>query len=403
MDGIIINSIMIIFPMLVYFIYNCYRELRSDKYNFLVMDIAFVSSVYFCFKYGGELSLLFCNIPVVISYMNRRFFSSFVLTLVCFIFLYLEFDLSIILLLIKFFIYLGIYYVINKFSSINKRYMICLVVVSFFVSFEYFSVANESYFVGVSNLFVFMILFYIISTLMINLFNLGNNITNLYKSNYELEQEKKLRSSLFKITHEVKNPIAVCKGYLEMFDVNDKMKSLKYISIIKSEIDRSLMIMSDFMEFSKIKIEKDIMDINMLLEDIGEEFKIFVNNKNIDFKCKYMNDEVFIEGDYNRLKQVLINLIKNSIEAIEESGKIDIITHILKGYYYLEIIDNGCGMDVDELNKVKDMFFTTKKSGSGLGVSLSDEIIRGHGGFMEYSSKVGKGTKVVVKLPIVVL
>ena len=75
----------------------------------------------------------------------------------------------------------------------------------------------------------------------------------------------------------------------------------------------------------------------------------------------------------------------------------------MKGFYYIEIIDNGSGMDEETLSRVKEMFFTTKVKGSGLGVSLSNEIIEAHHGSMEYSSKLGKGTKVVVKLPIVVL
>ena len=188
-----------------------------------------------------------------------------------------------------------------------------------------------------------------------------------------------------------------------MIDVKDLKKTSKYITIIKQEIDRSLDIMSDFMEFSKIKINKEIMDINMLLENIEEEFTIFTNNKNININCKYIDDEIFIEGDYNRLKQVFINIIKNSIEAMERGGNINIITHILKGYYYIEIEDTGKGMNKEVLSKIKEMFYTTKQNGSGLGVSLSNEIIKGHNGTLDYYSKEGIGTKVIVKIPITMI
>lgn len=404
MDSIILNIIVIVFPILVYFIYNCYRELRCDKYNYLVFDVALLSSMYFCFKYGSVYSLLFCNIPVIIGYLNKRVKTSLILSIACLIYTCIYFELNIIIALIKYIIYFIIYIIVDKLRvSYRKHIMVSSVVVGFFVSFEYFKVVEGSYFVSFVLLFMFMLLFYGLTYVLMNLFNLGNSITNLYISNYELEKDKKLKNSLFKITHEVKNPIAVCKGYLEMFDISNKKQSEKFISIIKSEIDRSLEIMSDFMEFSKIKIEKEIMDINMLLEDIDNEFQIFTNNKDIEFNCKYVDDEIFIEGDYNRLKQVFINLIKNSIEAMDGKGKIDIITHILKGHYYIEISDNGRGMDEDELEKIKEMFFTTKSNGSGLGVSLSDEIIRAHDGKMDYYSKLGRGTKVVVKLPIVMI
>lgn len=404
MDSIILNIIMIVFPILVYFIYNCYRELRSDKYNYLVFDIAIISSMYFCFKYGGKYSLLFSNIPIIIGYLKKRVNVSVLLSIICLIYNVIFFDLNFVIALIKFVIYFVIYLIADSLKvNYKKHIMVSSVVVGFFVSFEYFKVAKGSYIGSFGLLFMFMILFYSLTFILMSLFNLGNNITNLYISNCELEKDKQLRNSLFKITHEVKNPIAVCKGYLEMFDVNDKKQAEKFISIIKSEIDRSLGIMADFMEFSKIKIERDIMDVNMLLEDIEDEFVIFINNRDIEFNCKYVDEEIFIEGDYNRLKQVFINLIKNSIEAMDGVGKIDIITHILKGYYYIEISDNGKGMDEDELNKIKEMFFTTKSNGSGLGVSLSDEIIRAHDGKLDYYSKLGKGTRVVVKLPIVVI
>ena len=405
MGDIILNIIMIVFPILVYFIYNCYRELRSDKYNYLVFDVALFSSLYFCFKYGGLLSLLFCNIPIIIGYLKKRIKVSIIMSLFCLVYTYIEFNLNVYISMLKFFIYLVIYLIADRLNISYKKYiMVSLVIVGFFVSFEYFSVISENFVGNFGILFLFMILFYIIAYVLMNLFNLGNNITNLYLSNYELEKDKKVRNSLFKITHEVKNPIAVCMGYLEMFDIDDKKQSEKFISIIKSELDRSLEIMSDFMEFSKIKIEKEIMDINMLLEDIEDEFKIFIGNKDIEFNCKYVDDDIFTLGDYNRLKQVFINLIKNSIEAIgENAGRIDIVTHSLKGYYYIEISDNGGGIEKEDLAKIKEMFFTTKSNGSGLGVSLSDEIIKGHGGSMDYYSNFGIGTRVVVKLPIVML
>jgi signal transduction histidine kinase len=186
-------------------------------------------------------------------------------------------------------------------------------------------------------------------------------------------------------------------------DVYDVDKASRYIPIIRGEIARSLDIMSDFMQFSKIKIDKELIDINMLLEDIETDMGLLISSKNIVFSCRLVRDEVYIEGDYSRLKQVFINMIKNSMEAIEGEGKIEIVAHILKGQYYIEISDNGCGMDEETLSRVKEMFFTTKVKGTGLGVSLSNEIIKAHNGSIDYSSKVGKGTKVVVKLPIVVL
>ena len=281
--------------------------------------------------------------------------------------------------------------------------MAVVVIQGFFSSMFYFSVVRDRDFLMVISFFLIILLFYIFLFLLLYLFQLADNITSLYLTVSEFEKNKKIKDSLFKITHEVKNPIAVCKGYLDMLDINNHNQVERYVPIIKSEISRSLDIMCDFMEFSKIKISKDVIDVNLLLEDIEDELKLFIRNKKIILSTYIMKSEVFVEGDYNRLKQVFVNIVKNSVEAINGDGVIKIFTHVLSDMCYIEFVDNGKGMDNEELSRVKEMFFTTKKNGSGLGVSLSDEIIKAHNGNMDYYSRVGVGTRVVVKLPVIVI
>ncbi|MGN1268058.1 MAG: ATP-binding protein [Candidatus Aphodocola sp.] len=408
MKDVVLNLILMVFPILVYFIYNCYRELKCEKYNQLLLNVALVSSMYLCFKYGNvrdnALGLLFCNLPIVVAYLKNQ--SNVALLLSCMVVLYAHFvfNLDVIFLVLKYICYFFVYLLARKRMVKENRFILIIVVLQgFFLSFEYFYTFHYSDVVTLVGLLLVMILFYLLPFMLLYLFRLGEQITSLHLTVSELEKDKQIRNSLFKITHEVKNPIAVCKGYLDMLDIHNEDQLGRYIPIVRQEINRSLDIMSDFMEFSKIKIDKEVIDINMLLEDVEEELKLLMNSKNIEFECKLLQDEVYIEGDYNRLKQVFVNMVKNSLEAIEECGKIQIITHILKGMYYIEIIDNGMGMDEETLSRVKEMFFTTKVKGSGLGVSLSNEIIKAHHGSMDYTSKVGKGTKVVVKLPIVVL
>lgn len=405
---VILNLILVMFPCLVYFIYNCYRELKCEKYNLLLLDLSLVSSMYLCFKYGNiennSLGLLFCNLPIVVAYLKKQPSVSIMLSIIVVIYCYLYFDVSVLWLIVKYGSYFILYCYGNKRGVRENTFIKGIVVLQgFFLSFEYFYQFKYSGVGTMVELIIVMLLFYLLPFVLLYLFKLADQITTLHLTISELEKDKQIKNSLFKITHEVKNPIAVCKGYLDMLDVYDIEMAERYIPIVRQEIDRSLDIMSDFMEFSKIKVVKELIDINLLLEDIRDDFGLLLNNKNIELKFKVVSDEVYIEGDYSRLKQVFINMIKNSLEAIEGKGKIEILTHVLKNYYYIEIIDNGCGMDEDILLHVKEMFFTTKVRGSGLGVSLSNEIIKAHQGSIDYSSKEGKGTKVVVKLPIVML
>ena len=230
--------------------------------------------------------------------------------------------------------------------------------------------------------------YFFITILSLILFQKGERILKFSMNQKELEQEKQMKDSLFKITHEIKNPIAVCKGYLDMFDVNNPEHFKKYIPIMKEEIDRTLFLLQDFLSISNIKMEKDILDINYLLEEVMRNFKPILVEKQIQTKMELVEEEVDIFGDYNRLCQVFINLIKNSIEAIHENGKLVIESKIENGIIRINIIDNGCGIEEEVLQKIKEPFFTTKSNGTGLGVSLSNEIVKKHQGSLNYDSNI---------------
>ena len=284
----------------------------------------------------------------------------------------------------------------------NIQYFLSIVFVvqGFFLSFEYFFVGNLINSWIIIKLLIIILLIYFVIILSIYLLKLADTITTLYSEIKTLEKENKIKESLFKITHEVKNPIAVCKGYLDMLDLNNQDKINRYIPIIREEIERCLNIMTDFMQFSKIKLNKELVDINLLLDDIYDNFKLINKFKNITLEYYESEKEIYIEGDYNRLKQVLINLIKNSAESITKKGKIVIKTKSDTTNFEIFVIDDGCGMSKETLNKIKDIFYTTKEKGSGIGVSLSNEIIKAHGGNLDYSSELGKGTSVKITLPI---
>ena len=184
-----------------------------------------------------------------------------------------------------------------------------------------------------------------------------------------------------------------------MFDPNNIEKSARYSSIIKEEINRTLNILQDFLELSKVKITKEEIDINMLLEEIRDTVNLLANDKKINLEFNLLDEEIYLKADYNKLKQVFINIIKNSIEAINKEGTIKVSTSIDNHSFLINIEDNGSGMDEETLNKVSNLFFTTKKNGTGLGIALSKEIISLHNGKIDYYSKENIGTKVIITLP----
>lgn len=403
---IIVNVVLITFPILLYFFYTVYANVKGINNNDLYLSFTLIISLYLCFKFGDVVSnnivLLFCNIPIVIAYVKKKWPIAVILSAV--IILYsinvLHYNLYGVTT-IKYISYAILYFVKYHKTKTRKINFINQIAIlqGFFISFEYFIQNHTSSFINLFNIFIAVISIYTITFLILYIFKIGDGISKIYLSYKELQQDKQIKESLFKITHEIKNPIAVCKGYIDMFDINKKEESLKYISIIKSEIDRTLNILTDLSELNKVKITKDIVDINMIIEEIIDSVTLLFGDKNIIINCSEL-DEIYIDGDYNKLKQVFINIFKNCYEAINDNGIINIDTSIEDKMYIIKIKDNGMGMSSETLNKIGEIFYTTKRNGTGIGVALSKQIINAHNGKLEYTSQLGVGTTAIVKIPL---
>lgn len=394
-DTLIVNIIYITFPVLCYLFYVSHNENFSKKSNELFLEIALFSSVYLCMKMGNK-SVLLINIPLIISFIKKRSICSVVLEILIIGYYIVILKYNFILVITEYIFYYFIY-LVYKNRSLPKNYLIGIfLIIKVIMNFIYNYINIELSIVNGA-------LFIIISITILYLLNKSENIASIHMSIKEIEKEKQIRNSLFKITHEIKNPIAVCKGYLDMFDKNNSKHSEKYIPIIKSEINRTLTIMNDFMEFSKIKLNFEIMDIELLLSEVLSVFNNLLDEKNIKLSYELIDDEIFVNGDYNRLKQVIINIIKNSIESLEGrvNGVINVDYKVINDKLLISIKDNGIGMDEETKSRIFDAFYTTKKCGTGLGVSLSKEIIEGHNGKIEYFSKENEGTLVKITLPLI--
>lgn len=402
---IILNLILITFPILIYLVLICYGENINENKKDTLLSIALITSLYLCLKYiPNEVNtkvLLFCNIPIVIAYMKKKHILAIFLSISNILYSYYILKISIIIMLVKYISYLILYIFARKKNLSSNSFILSIAILqAFFLSFEYFfkdiNISINDFII----LLIIVFIYYFTTFSILYLFKVIDKIESLNTTIKILEKDKKIKDALFKLTHEIKNPLAVCKGYLDMIDLSKEEKAIKYINIMKQEINRSLNIISDFVEYNKIKIVKEQIDLNCLLEDVYDSFKILINNKKIKFEYKDREDEeIYFNGDYDRIKQVIINILKNAYEACEENGRIEISSNLYKNYLDILIEDNGIGMDKETLEHLKEMFYTTKKNGTGLGVALSNEIIKSHSGELLYTSEPNKGTKVTIRLP----
>ena len=402
---IVLNLILITFPILVYLVLVCYRENINNSNKDTLLTIALITSLYLCLKYiPSEVNtkvLLFCNIPIVIAYMKKKHYLGIFLSIANVLYSYYVLNIEVIIMIIKYLSYLVLYLCARKKNLSSGSFILSIAIIQgFFLSFEYFFKDIK---VSVNDfilLLIIVFIYYFTTFSILYLFKVMDKIESLNTTIKMLEKDKKIKDALFKLTHEIKNPLAVCKGYLDMIDLNKEEKALKYINIMKQEINRSLNIISDFVEYNKIKVVKEQIDLNCLLDDVYDSFKILMTNKKIKLEYKNRDDqEIYFTGDYERLKQVIINMLKNAYEACTENGKIEISSNLYKNYLDILIEDNGIGMDEETLNNIREMFYTTKQNGTGLGVALSNEIIKSHNGELLFTSEPNKGTKVTIRLP----
>ena len=408
-EVIIKSLVFLICPLAIYMLYTIYKRNMSIEEKDIAFELSIFSSLYLilrydCSFYKGYPIIIF-DIPLLICYYKRKIGLSIFISIILIIYQYLFLNLNLTFLVFEYISYLTIYtFIIKKKIKPISIVNIFIVIKSFMLSLSvfWFIKPENTYISNLIYLFSIILVLYFVTNLIIYFFAKGEKIVDLSNDLEKIEKEKELRSSLFKVTHEIKNPIAVCKGYLDMIDYEDKKKIRKYIPIIKDEINRTLILMDDFLDYTKIKIEKEEMDLSMLLEELEESLKDLFKKNKIKVNFNNIDDELYIEADYNRMKQVFINILKNAVEAKDikkENMYINVKLENNSNSIKVIIEDNGIGMDEETLNKISEMFFTTKKKGSGLGVSLSKEIIEQHNGTIVYDSLKDKGTKVVITLP----
>ncbi|MBD9098470.1 sensor histidine kinase [bacterium] len=403
------NCIYLLFPISLYLIYITYRKNIQQEENTIAFEIAITSSLYFILRYGLPLhhhypTMLF-DIPLLLAFSKKKTELSIFISIVLIYYQTLFLFITPTLLIIEYIIYFIYYFYLkkNKFSFLNLIHGF-IVINSFFLTIKvfFFISPTRNYYDNITYIIFLIIVIYVASFIILYFLNKGEKIVDFNNSLYAVEKEKELRASLFKVTHEIKNPIAVCKGYLDMLDVNDKKKCIKYIPIIKGEINRTLILMDDFLDYTKIKIEKEEIDLVMLLEELDQALKPLFYDRRIVVNYNIPYEELYMEADYNRLKQVLINILKNALEAKDsnkEQNKIEVTVKDLGHDISIKIRDNGKGMSQEQLDKIGQMFFTTKEKGTGLGTCLSKEIVKLHNGNITYTSKEGEWTLVNITLP----
>lgn len=215
------------------------------------------------------------------------------------------------------------------------------------------------------------------------------------------------------VSHELKTPLTSIKTYSETMleqDLDEESKN-KFMKVILSEANRMTRLVSDLLQltkfdYKKVAWNKISFDITELTKQVCEKHKIQAEKKDQILECYITSNVPEVYGDRDGIERVITNIVTNSIKYTPEKGNIKVYVGAVYDDAYIKIIDNGIGIPKEDLPRVFERFYRVDKArsremgGTGLGLPIAKEIIEANGGSIDMKSDVGKGTEVVIKVPL---
>lgn len=205
------------------------------------------------------------------------------------------------------------------------------------------------------------------------------------------------------MAHELRNPLTAIGGFARRLLKNGHAQELNrsYVDIIVKEIDHLETVLNDMLGFVNPQIPHfSRVNLNTLIQRVHTIFAPDIKEQNVIFEENLQQNLPRFWGDEDQLERVFINIIKNALEAIRGGGIITASTKADQQLVWAEIADTGTGIPDDAMTRIFDPFYTNKTSGTGLGLTLSLQIVSSHGGTIEVRKAEPNGTVFIVKLPL---
>lgn len=240
---------------------------------------------------------------------------------------------------------------------------------------------------------------------------IGDLVRTFERMAKEIDKTRKLKEEFISsVSHELRTPLTSIKGWSETLSYEgiSKEELDLGLGIIQDETERLITLVEELLDFSRlasdrIRLQIDMVNVAKLAKDVVNQLGVKAREKNITLLTEFKTKEreiVDIQGDKNRLRQVLINLVQNALKFTPEGGYVVVRMSQGEEYTTVSVIDNGIGIQKENLDRVLEKFFQEdyNKSGSGIGLAISNEIVKLHKGKMILESEKGEGTTITFTL-----
>ncbi|MGD7055124.1 MULTISPECIES: ATP-binding protein [Bacillaceae] len=406
---VLYHVLIILFPILFYYQFLNKGALVLTKkvnYRFLfIMLVMVICTMSFPIEVTEGSNYDQKLIPVILSFLYGGLVTGAIVVVSMLYYLYMIGDSNIIAMVINYFILATLLILFrNRYSSLSLKkkisiisFLLLLITSTRAIRLLYLNEEKEIFL----NVLVSIITWISLVTAIMIIENLNMQM----QLQHELQRSEKLKvvSELAaSVAHEVRNPMTSTRGFLQLMSQDDNLNGSqkRYIDISIEELDRAQSIIQDYLSLAKPnKQGMDKINVSKELEHVIQLMSTYtaLNNTNIR---QEIEGELYIKANKDEMKQVLINLIKNGIEAIDKDGTVTVKAFSFKGMVLIEIRDNGVGMTPQQVERLGTPFYSTKDKGTGIGLTISFQIIELLQGKIEVTSEVGKGSIFTIKLPM---
>ena len=210
------------------------------------------------------------------------------------------------------------------------------------------------------------------------------------------------------LAHEIRNPLVAIKTLTQLLPerLEDEEFRGEFLKIAAGEVDRISSLVEELLDFARPSDPKlEFEDINTILDGMILLVSTETKKKRVNILRSYASDLPPVQIDREQIKQVFLNILLNAVQATSANGKITVKTRSFikpggEPYIQIEFTDTGCGIASEHIEEIFNPFFTTKSTGSGLGLSISHQIIQDHRGYIDVQSQLDKGSSFFINLPV---